>query len=301
MNYGLNYNTELENPLNALNHSHQASKQGHNYLPLYWRYFRDIQFSTKKILEIGIHKGGSLKLWKDFFPNAEIHGFDIDENCKGFEEDRIKIFIGDQGKENDFKQFDEDYDIIIDDGSHIPEHMLKSLNYLYKRNLKHGGIYIIEDIEENQYQFLKSSIHKLIEEINYCTEGVEWPLLNSLLEDDESSWWAKNTLGVSFYKYICFVFKGRNPEDGEASARLNNSDEILLKSKRHGSKVLESVILARKNLNQQIIDSENFFSPSDNLPNLCNLDSRKENSSCVNIQSKLSKRLKRYINKLISF
>ena len=67
MKYGLNYNSSFEYPLLELNEIHNASKQGHNYLPLYWRYFRDIQFSTKKVLEIGIHKGGSLKLWKDFF------------------------------------------------------------------------------------------------------------------------------------------------------------------------------------------------------------------------------------------
>ena len=299
MKYGLNYNSSFEYPLLGLNEIHNASKQGHNYLPLYWRYFRDIQFSTKKVLEIGVHKGGSLKLWKDFFPNAQIHGFDIDESCKRFEEDRIKIFIGDQGKHKHYQQFDNDYDIIIDDGSHIPEHMLLSLNQLYKSNLKNGGIFVIEDIAKGQYQFLKSSLTRLMDEINYCTEGVEWPLLNTLSDDKNASWWAKNTLGISFYKYICFIFKGKNPEDGEAGARLNNLDEILLKSKRHGSKVLEAVNYARKSLNKKNDKTENCFTMSDELPYLGISEDIPTRKSKETILSKLFRKLKSYIRKLI--
>jgi hypothetical protein len=33
--------------------------------------------TTKNILEIGIKLGGSIKLWHDFFTNAQVYGLDI--------------------------------------------------------------------------------------------------------------------------------------------------------------------------------------------------------------------------------
>ena len=123
--------------------------------------------------------------------------------------------------------------------------------------------------------------------------------MNTLKDDKNASWWAKNTLGISFYKYICFIFKGRNPEDGEAGARLNNTDEILLKSKRPGSKVLEAVNYARKSWKQKNNNSEKF-SESDDLPNLGNSKKIEHQPSKKIILSKLFNKMKSYSRKLIS-
>ena len=138
-----------------------------------------------------------------------------------------------------------------------------------------------------------------MDEVNYCTEGVEWPLLNTLKDDKNASWWAKNTLGISFYKYICFIFKGRNPEDGEAGARLNNSDEILLQSKRYGSKLLDAVYYARKSLNQESNDSEKF-SESNDLPNPVSQKIEQHENLKEIILSKLFNKLKSYTKKINS-
>jgi hypothetical protein len=46
-----------------------------------------------KILEIGIFAGDSLKLWEDFFPNAEIYGLDIVDHSKYIHSDRVKKYI----------------------------------------------------------------------------------------------------------------------------------------------------------------------------------------------------------------
>jgi hypothetical protein len=49
------------------------------------------------VLEIGIYSGGSLLMWKEYFgENAKIYGVDIHESGRGFEDERTKVFIGDQ-------------------------------------------------------------------------------------------------------------------------------------------------------------------------------------------------------------
>jgi hypothetical protein len=106
-----------------------------------------------KILEIGIggyddpkSGGESLRMWKNYFPNSMIYGIDIVDK-KALEEDRIKIFTGSQDDEfflNKVVTEAGELDIIIDDGSHINEHVIKSFNILFPA-LKEGGIYVVED------------------------------------------------------------------------------------------------------------------------------------------------------------
>ena len=43
-------------------------------------------------------------------------------------------------------------DVILDDGSHVPEHQLLSFNYLFENCLNDGGVYIIEDIETSYWK-----------------------------------------------------------------------------------------------------------------------------------------------------
>jgi hypothetical protein len=49
----------------------------HSYLDLYQTLFNNKKNTAKNILEIGIYRGGSIKLWSEFFINATIYGIDI--------------------------------------------------------------------------------------------------------------------------------------------------------------------------------------------------------------------------------
>ena len=62
----------------------------------------------------------------------------------------VRVFKGDQSNINDLINVVNQIpkcDIIIDDGSHVPEHQLKSFYYLFENLLKDGGTYVIENIE----------------------------------------------------------------------------------------------------------------------------------------------------------
>ena len=119
-----------------------------SYLDVYDKYFLPLRCKSINILEIGVRGGNSLRTWKKYFPKAAIYGIDLDQGCSIHAENRIKIFIGDQADElfiNNIVKDGLNFDIIIDDGSHINELTIKSFNILYPF-LKYGGLYIIEDL-----------------------------------------------------------------------------------------------------------------------------------------------------------
>jgi len=125
-----------------------AKKYTTNKLPFYWPIYEKEFFrrreDIKTLLEIGIEGGGSLKIWKNYFPNALIHGVDIQKKCMKEEAKRIKISIGDQA-DSKFLTTLGDYDIIIDDGGHMMEQQKTSFKHLFS-HVNSGGVYVIEDL-----------------------------------------------------------------------------------------------------------------------------------------------------------
>jgi len=99
--------------------------------------------------------GASLYGWKEFFPNSEIFGADIDKDIL-FNTDRITTFYCDQTKPEIIKKMweepvlEENFDIIIDDGLHtFDANVCFFENSIHKLNP--GGYYIIEDIVIDEY------------------------------------------------------------------------------------------------------------------------------------------------------
>ena len=193
-----------------LGEKYQPTKRYHNYLPLYARYFDPVRFEVKNILEIGVQTNRSVCMWKEYFPHATIHGIDIDERCKVFEEDRIEIYIGDQSDTeflNKIISLISDLDIVIDDGSHIASHQMLSFKTIFP-NIASHGIYVIEDLKgSKEYNWLIQDC------INYKSKSpnLKWPDIINFPED--ASWWAKNVVGAAFYRDIVFIMKGNNPSD----------------------------------------------------------------------------------------
>ena len=124
----------------------------HNYIDTYESLF--FQFKDKNInfLEIGIFHGGSMKLWRDYFTKANIHGIDIVYTKLAKEtliNENIKISLMNSMDSNSSvlrNINNETYDIIMDDGNHSFNAQYKTLINFFPK-LKKGGIYIIEDIE----------------------------------------------------------------------------------------------------------------------------------------------------------
>ena len=125
------------------------ASRGHDYLSLYERFLSAFRHTASSILEVGVYNGGSLPVWRDYFPNAHIIGLDIDSDALRFSGDRVTVEMGDQSSIVDLTRIAVKYgpfDLILDDGSHIWDHQLTTLRTMLP-HVKLGGYYILEDID----------------------------------------------------------------------------------------------------------------------------------------------------------
>jgi hypothetical protein len=120
-----------------------------HYFDAYERHFARFRGKEVHILEIGIYSGGSLEMWQSYFgPDSRIYGVDIEPRCKAYETELMRVFIGDQGDRGFWKRFRQEVpslDIVIDDGGHVPEQQVVSLEELLP-HVRPGGLYLCEDI-----------------------------------------------------------------------------------------------------------------------------------------------------------
>lgn len=121
----------------------------HHYLPLYERYLGPWRGRPLRMLEIGVSKGGSLDLWRRYFgPDAVLFGIDIDPACAALDGHSARVRIGSQADPAFLRAVVAEMggvDVVLDDGSHVSEHMRASLAVLYPL-LSEGGVYMIEDL-----------------------------------------------------------------------------------------------------------------------------------------------------------
>lgn len=117
----------------------------HSYWEIYENAFDLRRHSVKRVIEIGVKHGASLRVWSEYFTNAEIIGVDIDKRCK-YSNDRVKVINMDASNVGKmFKRFKgSEFDVIIDDASHRLGQQLATFTALWPC-LKVGGCYVIED------------------------------------------------------------------------------------------------------------------------------------------------------------
>ena len=125
-----------------------------HYFPVYERYLGRYRWRRVTMLEIGVAHGGSLQMWRAYLgPRARIVGADINPRVAALAERGISIEIGDQGDPAFLERLVErhgPFDIILDDGSHLPEHQIASITHLWPA-LAEGGTYIVEDLHTNYW------------------------------------------------------------------------------------------------------------------------------------------------------
>jgi tetratricopeptide (TPR) repeat protein len=143
------FNTRPEFLLDAigLKFGTDKSSYGHGYLDNYEDLFSAIRNASFNLLEIGVFEGNSVKTWQEFFPNANIIGIDIDEDCQRFTRDRIHIAIGSQDDPGFLAELVRSWPpgIVIDDGSHRAHDVIYTFETLFPA-LTDGGYYLIEDL-----------------------------------------------------------------------------------------------------------------------------------------------------------
>ncbi len=139
----------------------------HNYHHVYGSILKNPE-SVTAVFEIGLgtnntdvvsnmgaqgRPGSSLRAFRDYLPNAQIFGADVDRRIL-FEEDRIRTYFIDQ---TDLHTVDAlsatlnlQFDLIIDDGLHSPNANIASIIFGL-RHVKPGGFFVVEDIAPSHY------------------------------------------------------------------------------------------------------------------------------------------------------
>jgi len=142
---------------------------GHSYLDTYHSLLSHRKDTIKNVLEIGISKGGSILLWRDFFPNAQIYAVDIEdtpEDLVNDSQERMTLFKANaydvKFVEDNFIKKGLKFDLIIDDGPHTMSSWMFFATH-YPQLLSDNGIFVIEDIpSDNPNRNIPNEIKKYL-------------------------------------------------------------------------------------------------------------------------------------------
>ncbi len=123
---------------------------GHGYCTLYDVHLSPMRDLPIRFLEIGIYKGASLRMWREYFTAADVHGVDIDaKRCEPIEGCTSHCYdMGKKDRLDDFANQHGSWDVVIDDGGHTMSQQQLAFETLWPR-LNSGGYYIIEDIHSS--------------------------------------------------------------------------------------------------------------------------------------------------------
>ena len=129
---------------------YDSDKIESSYLAAYDPFFTPIAECPVRLLELGVLRGGSLRLWHDYFPSGTIAGVDLNLLPDFPVTDRIHLFQGSQADTTFLSKVaariaPEGFDIIIDDASHFGDLTKIAFWHLFENHLKPGGLYVIED------------------------------------------------------------------------------------------------------------------------------------------------------------
>ncbi len=210
------------------------------YCEEYTKLFEPIINKKLVILEIGVHQGGSLLMWGEYFKKSKIYG--LDDFHRGevkqkynphnkikcsydYVVERVSVnknitpIKGSQGSVEDLdKALDiigEEIDIIIDDGAHWPDFIDISLGRLFPK-LKSGGMYIVEDVSTSEERQAKKLSQKpehvyeerLIEKLEHISNVKNIYPSNSIT-DSQARYISKNVLSWKFTDCgnLCTIIK----------------------------------------------------------------------------------------------
>lgn len=214
--------------LGALAVAYGSDKWGqvHWFTPHYERHFAALRDQPVRVLEIGVggydsvSGGGSLKMWRRYFRRGVIFGLDCFDKSH-LSGPRLEIVQGDQNDPAQLARIGKEhgpFDIVIDDGSHVNEHVLTSFHALWPF-VRSGGWYVIEDLwtsylpgyggdaadlnrSDTMLGLLKGLIDDLHHEERDRTPGLD------------PSGTEAGLVGMHIYHNLAFLEKGVNAEGG---------------------------------------------------------------------------------------
>jgi len=150
--------------------------KGHRsgFTGFYNLFFSGLKNKEINFAEIGIEKNSSIKMWREFFPLANIHAFEFDEEkIQEAKKDKLKnTFYHKIDVRNNlsivesFKETNSKFDVIIDDSTHTFKDQINIVNNC-KEYLKNNGILILEDIYRERKGYTELDYYNSLREIKH--------------------------------------------------------------------------------------------------------------------------------------
>ena len=161
-------------------------------------------------------------MWRSYFgPRCQITGVDIEDVCRVYEKDGIRVFIGDQADRQFWKSLRAEsapFDVLIDDGGHSPEQQRITLEETLPY-LRPGGVYLCEDVHRIGNEFaayafaLADNLNDVANSSGITPRGIVCPRTK----------FQNAVLSVHFYPFVV-VIERSNRDQGPLSAPKHGTE-----------------------------------------------------------------------------
>jgi hypothetical protein len=225
---------DADNPLLSYFESYKEGPgiwKWQHYFEIYHRYFQKFIGVPLHVLEIGVYSGGSLDMWKNYFgQQCHIHGVDIQNECKEYEDDQVQIKIGDQGDRRFWQAFKSQtpmLDIVIDDGSHRPEHQLTTFQEILP-HIRPGGVYLCEDIHGPANMFALY-LQNLSNNLNACQNFQNNPETPERRSTAVTTEFQSRIHSIHFYPYVAVIETNKDTRKELVSSKRGTAWQPFIK------------------------------------------------------------------------
>ncbi|HEX7777738.1 MAG TPA: class I SAM-dependent methyltransferase [Vicinamibacterales bacterium] len=177
-----------------------------HYFDIYTRHLAKFVGTDVRVMEIGVYSGGSLGMWREYFgPKCHVYGVDVQEACKAYEDENTTILIGDQADRQFWqtvKSRSPEIDVLIDDGGHLPEQQVVTLEEMLPQ-LRPGGVFICEDVHGIRNAFTAYTAG-LVDHLNeYVSTGRP--------REFEATGFQQSVYSMHYYPYVVVIEKAERP------------------------------------------------------------------------------------------
>jgi SAM-dependent methyltransferase len=202
------------NPLEAFFNSRETGRgiwKWTHYFDVYHRHLQKFVGKEVHVLEVGVFSGGSLEMWKEYFgAKCHLYGLDIREECRALQDESTRIFIGDQADRDFWSRFRREVpmlDVLIDDGGHLPEQQIVTLEEMLP-HLRPGGVFVCEDVH-GEFNEFAAYVRALAANLDTSSQTVK-PGSGKHLSSKAASFQA-DIHSIHFYPYMTVIEKRTSP------------------------------------------------------------------------------------------
>ncbi|WP_265443724.1 class I SAM-dependent methyltransferase [Flexivirga meconopsidis] len=176
-----------------------------HYFDIYEDHFSRYRGTDVRFLEIGVGRGGSQQMWRDYFgPDADIVCLDLEDLSDRVDPKVATFYQGDETDTTVLQRIVDEHgplDVVLDDGSHISSHMVKTFEFLYP-TMAPDGVYMIEDVHASYSPPHEGGYKRagtIIEYTKDLLDRLNFTYVKELPRDDK---FGRTTQGIHIYDSI---------------------------------------------------------------------------------------------------